>query len=153
MHRPSSLNSRSGYTLIEMVVVVALIFVIASFAVPSMQNYVGHDKNRRALDRVASDIALTRMAAVRAGQRATITFTSSGYTIQLQTDPVTTVRQVSLSSEFGGATVTAPTADGQLVFDSRGLLLSSGLGPVVVRVGNTADSAFVTGAGRVYRAF
>jgi prepilin-type N-terminal cleavage/methylation domain-containing protein len=153
MHRPNPLSNRSGFSLIEMVVVLVLIFVIASFAVPSMQNYVGHGKNRRALDRVASDIALARMAAVRAGQRATITFTGSGYTIQLQTNPVKTVRQVSLSSEYGGATVTAPTVDGTLVFDSRGLLVSSGLGPVVVRVGDTADSAFVTGAGRVYRAF
>jgi hypothetical protein len=61
------------------------------------------------------------------------------------------IRQVDLAQDYRGVTVAAPTADGRLVFDSRGLLVSPTSGPLMVRAQGQADSALVTAGGRVYR--
>jgi prepilin-type N-terminal cleavage/methylation domain-containing protein len=146
---------RGGHTLLELLTVLVLILVLASLAAPSMNSYLGHTKTRRALDRVANDIALARMAAVRGGTRSTVSFSGGTYTISLlQTPTPVVIRTVYLSQEYRGVTLRSPTADGQLVFDSRGLLLSATNGPIVVSAaGSVADSALVTAGGRVYRDF
>lgn len=145
---------RGGHTLIELLTVLVLILVIASLAGPSMNSYLGHTKTRRALDRVANDIALARMAAVRGGARAVVDFSGgSSYTITVQGDTAAVIRTVYLSDEYTGVSVEPPTSDGQLVFDSRGLLLSAASGPIVVSAQGAADSAMITAGGRVYRDF
>ena len=145
---------RGGHTLIELLTVLVLILLIASLAAPSMNSYLGHTKSRRALDRVANDIALARMAAVRGGARSVMDFgAGDSYTITVQGTPPRVIRQVSLAREYPGVTVAAPTADARLVFDSRGLLLSAMTGPLTVRAHGQADSALVTAGGRVYRDF
>jgi prepilin-type N-terminal cleavage/methylation domain-containing protein len=143
---------RGGYTLIELLTVLVLILLIASLAAPSMNSYLGHTKTRRALDRISNDIALARMAAVRGGSRAEISFAGgTSYTITLLGPPPRVIRQVDLGKDYRGVTVAAPTADGRLVFDSRGLLVSATTGPLMVRAQGQADSALVTAGGRVYR--
>ena len=143
---------RGGHTLIELLVVLVMILLIASLAAPSMNSYLGHTKTRRALDRVSNDIALARMAAVRGGTRSVVDFAGgTSYTITLQGAPPRVIRQVFLGEEYRGVTVSAPTADGRLVFDSRGLLVSATTGPLKVLAHGQADSALVTAGGRVYR--
>jgi prepilin-type N-terminal cleavage/methylation domain-containing protein len=145
---------RGGHTLLELLTVLVLILVMASLAAPSMTSYLGHTRTRRALDRVANDIALARMAAVRGGSRAVVDFSGgTSYTIALQSPSPSVLRTVDLGREYRGVTVRPPTADGRLVFDSRGLLLSATTGPIVVSAQGTADSAVITAGGRVYRDF
>jgi prepilin-type N-terminal cleavage/methylation domain-containing protein len=146
---------RGGHTLLELLTVLVLILVIASLAAPSMNSYLGHTKTRRALDRVANDIALARMAAVRGGTRSSVSFSGATYTVSLlQTPTPSVIRTVYLSQEYGGVTLRSPTADGKLVFDSRGLLVSTTTGPIVITApGSVADSALITAGGRVYREF
>ena len=141
--------------MIELMTVLVLILIIASMAGPSMGNYVGRAKTRRALDRVANDIAFARTAAVREGRRATVDFGAVGstsYTIELD-GRAAPIRTVSLGEEYPGVEVTPPTASRTLVFDSRGLLISTDPGTIVVRMAEQADSALITTAGRVYRAY
>ena len=144
--------NRSGHTLIELVTVLVLILVLATVATPSMRGYVAEAKTRKALDRVAADIAYARTLAVRNGATAVVTFSSAtAYTIQLQSTPPSVVKTVSLDGDFRGVTLTAPTADGTLRFDSRGLLTSTGVGPLVVSSAMSADTAVITATGRIYR--
>ena len=141
--------------MIEMLTVLVLVMIIASMAAPSMNSYVGHAKARRALDRVANDIAYARVAAIREGRRATVNFGAVGsttYTIELQ-GRAAAVRTVRLGQDYPGVQVTPPTAARTLVFDSRGLLVSTDPGAITVRAGGQADSALITTAGRVYRDF
>ena len=144
---------RSGHTLIELLTVLVLIAVIASLAAPSMTGYVARSKVRRALDRVTTDIAFARMAAVREGVRSEIVFTAGSYQVQLQTAVPTIVRTVPLALDYPGVVVRPPTANGRLVFDSRGLVVSAPLVPIVTTAAGLADSAVITAAGRVYRAY
>jgi type II secretory pathway pseudopilin PulG len=145
---------RGGHTLLELLTVLVLILLIASLAAPAMKRQLGHTKTRRALDRVTNDIALARMAAVRDGSRSVIDFSGgSSYTVALGGASPSVIRTVRLGQEYGGVTVQAPTADGRLVFDSRGLLLSATTGPIVVRAPGAADSALITAGGRIYREY
>ena len=139
--------------MIEMLTVLVVISVIASIAAPSMSSYVGRAKSRRALDRVANDIAFARVAAIREGRQATVNFGAAGsttYTVELQ-GRASPIRTVALGRDYPGVEVTPPTVTRTLVFDSRGLLLSTNPGAIVVRSAGQVDSALITTAGRVYR--
>lgn len=143
---------RDGHSLIELLTVLVLILVIASLTAPSMSSYIAEARTRRALDRVASDIAYARMVAVRARTPAAITFSSgTAYTIVLQTSPVKVIRSVSLRGEYAGVTVTPPVTSGSLVFDARGLLTTTNYGPIITRSIHSADTAVITPTGRIYR--
>ena len=147
------LSDRSGHTLIELMTVLVLILLVASFVVPSMDEYVGRNKTRRALDRVVNDVAFARMTAIRAGERSLVAFTGSGYTVGLRTEVDSVLKSVSLSTEYPGIEVTPPNDEGELVFDSRGVLVGGQAGAIIVTMGSAVDSAIVTAAGRVYRDF
>lgn len=154
MTRHTSLVAdRSGHTLIELLTVLVLLMVLVSIVTPSMRGQIAQNKTRRALDRVAADIAYARMAAVRNGAPTVLQFSGASYTIEVQSSPARLVRSVELTRDFPGVSLTPPTEDGRLVFNSRGLLTSSTPGPVIAAQGSASDTAVITAAGRVYRAY
>lgn len=150
MNSPRPAN---GYTLIELLVVLLVVALIVSSAAPSLQGYVERNRTERALDVVASDVALARLVAVREGRSSVVSFTSEGYSIQVSRADGTqgTVKTVNLAGEYPGVGV---DADGDISFSSRGLLLGGG-DQAFVRVENThhRDSIFVSPAGRIYRGY
>jgi type II secretion system protein H len=153
MH-PTRLRNRSGHTLIELLTVLAVIALLVSAAAPSMKGYMERNRVRRALDRIANDISYARILAVRSGSRVVLRFSSpTSYELVQQGATPTTLRSVSLATDFPGVTITPPTTDSRLEFDSRGMLRSTPSGAMVARSGTAADSASITLAGGVYRAY
>lgn len=151
-HAP--LQNRHGHTLIEMVTVMVLILVMVSLIGPSMNGYMTRNRTRRALDRVANDISLARMNAVRSGRPAVLDMSAgNSYFVQLQTATPSAKRSVLLNRDFPGVTLTSPSPDGKLVFDSRGMMISPSSGTIVASAGGISDSTLITAAGRVYRAY
>lgn len=145
-------RGRSGHTLIELAIVLVMIGIAISFATPRMSRYLSALRVSRALDRVASDVAFARISAMRTGAAVRVTFTgAAGYTI---TVPSTsrTLRSVSLATEMPGTSLTPPTSDSRLDFDSRGILRSVGTGRLVAASGGARDSVTLTLAGRMYHA-
>ena len=144
----------AGFSLIEILIVLVLMGITAALAQPSMENYVNRSKTRRALDRLTGDIAMTRMLAVRSGDRAVLEVSGTNrYRIWVEGVPVDTMKDVSLAEDYAGVQVQAPTPDGRLVFNGRGLLVTPGTGLMVARFGALADTLKITAAGRVYRAY
>ena len=143
----------SGFTLIEILVVLTLVSILASAAGPAFGAYVGRLKTRNALNQIATDLAYARMAAVRSGNSSSVRFVrSSVYQISVTGAAVNPLRAVSLEKEYAGIVVEAPVA--ALTFNSRGLLTGGiGRGYIVVRMGTLRDSLAITPAGRVYRGF
>lgn len=153
MH-PHRLRNRNGHTLIELLTVLAVIAVMVSLASPSMKAYMQRNRVRRALDRITSDISYARILAVRSGSRVVLRFSSgTSYELVQEGATPTTLRSVSLASEYPGVTITPPTTDSQLEFDSRGMLRSTPSGAMIARSGSMADSASITLAGGVYREY
>ena len=143
--------------MIELLVVLTLMGIVAALAQPSMSEYVNRGKTRRALDRVTSDILMTRMLAVRSGDRAVLELSGpDSYRIWVESVPVDTLREVSLAGDHAGVQLVGPTADGRLVFNGRGLLVNPGAdftGLLIARFGARADTLKITTAGRTYRAY
>jgi type IV fimbrial biogenesis protein FimT len=144
----------AGFTAIELIVVLTLMAIVTSLAAPAMGAYTNRHKTQRALDRLTGDIAMARMLAVRSGNRAVVHVNSANsYRIWVEGTPADTVRRVSLANDYTGVALQAPTADGRLVFNSRGLLLTPGTGVLTAQLGTARDTIRITAAGRVYRAY
>ena len=144
----------AGFSMIEILVVLAMMGIVAALAQPSLDSYVNRSKTRRALDRLTGDLAMARMLAVRSGDRAVLEISGGdSYRIWVESVPVDTIREVSLAQDYAGVEIVPPTSDGRLVFNGRGLLLDPGTGRVVARIAGGADTLKITAAGRVYRAY
>jgi type IV fimbrial biogenesis protein FimT len=148
------LRSIAGFTAIELMVVLTLMAIVASIAAPAMGAYTNRQKTKRALDRLTADIALARMLAVRSGNRAVVEVTTpDSYRIWVEGTPADTVRSVSLTSDYAGVVLNASMPGGRLVFNSRGLLLTSGTSILTARHGTATDTLRITAAGRIYRVY
>lgn len=145
----------AGFSLIEILTVLVLMGITAALAQPSLEGYVNQNKTRRALDRVTGDIAMTRMLAVRSGDRAVLEVTGgNSYRIWVESVPVDTMKVVALAPDYPGVQVQTPTPDGRLVFNGRGLLVAPASGGMIIaRMGPRADTLKITAAGRVYREY
>lgn len=124
-----------GFTLIETVLVCALIGLMTAVAVPSYTAFVESRRVMYAANLVSSDIRLTQIEAQRAGKRARFSFLSDpitgeyvGYEIQVgnsaaasascSANDYTTVKRVELKQDFS-ARITDPVLD-CLIFEPVG---------------------------------
>jgi prepilin-type N-terminal cleavage/methylation domain-containing protein len=148
------IRESAGFSLIELTVVLVIIGISASMAVPSLRSMVDRSRTHGALDRIVGDVAYARVYAIRQGRRTAIQMTSDGtYRIDTMSTGGTwaPIRIVRLRDNFEGVTVTGVT---NLEFSSRGLLMNQvSDGYVKVNRAATRDSIFISPAGRVYRAF
>lgn len=144
----------AGYSLVELLVVLLLVGLLATLAGPSLTGYVNRQKTRGALDRIAADLALARMSAVRTGHRSVVRFSgASGYRVEVEVaGGDESLRRVELGKDYAGVVVLPPAS--AFEFNSRGLLATApGSGIVVVSLGGSRDSLMITPAGRIYRDF
>jgi prepilin-type N-terminal cleavage/methylation domain-containing protein len=146
-------RGRNGHTLIELLTVLAVIAIVVSAVAPSMKGYMERNRARGALDRIASDIAYARVLAIRSGSRIVLEFHGSSYDLTEEGVTPRTLRTVSLAQEYPGVTIVPPTTDSRLEFNSRGMLRTAPTGSLIARTGSSSDSASITMAGRVYRAY
>ena len=80
-------RTRSAFTLLEIVLVLAIIVAVAAMAAPAYQGTLKRERVRKAADSIAADWTRTRARAIETGQTQlwvctvdTGTFSASGYT-------------------------------------------------------------------------
>lgn len=158
MNTPSNRTGHGmdGFSMIELLVVLVLLAIMSSMAVPSMTAYVDRTKTRRSLDRLVADVSYARILSVQQGRRHSISVTEAGvYTVSAldESGNWVTLKTVDLGADYPGLSVSGGLTT--LEFSSRGLLQSTAVGDGFIKVsrGGVRDSVFVSPAGRVYRAF
>ncbi|EKD98878.1 MAG: Type IV pilus transmembrane protein FimT [uncultured bacterium] len=113
-----------GFTLIELMVTVAVLAVVVSLAAPSFRSILEAQRMRAAAFDLMGDLTLARSEALKRGQIATpITLTpasgnwAAGWSVMAGTDVVSTRNPVG-----SGVTITGPTT---VVFDRNGRVSST----------------------------
>jgi type IV fimbrial biogenesis protein FimT len=152
--RTRLLRGQAGVSLIELIAVVLVMALIAAMGIPRFTNFVSALRASGAANQLASDIAYTRMFAVREGRSVSLTVTSNVYAIAVQNADGSvrrTLRTVRVPESFPGTTVTGDGGNGVVAFDSRGLLRAgSTTGFTLARLGRRQHLG-VSLMGRVVR--
>jgi prepilin-type N-terminal cleavage/methylation domain-containing protein len=156
MPTTASLRSRAGFTLAEVLAALVIMGILLAIAAPRMTGIVQSAGRGSVTNQLAADLSLTRMRAMRAGNRARLVINSTGtaYTVELRgTDGalLERVKTVSLTQEYPGLTL-SPVND-SVVFDGRGLR-RSGATRIVAMQGSTSlrDTLTISALGKVNRA-
>lgn len=150
------LKNKRGFTLIEALVVIAIIGIVALAASPSSHSRVARERLIAVAEMVASDLQSARSESIKRNTPITMTFTSGPswkYEMNSTTavvlpivcpEPATSIKAVcsSNSKDFKGVSLTQNFDDNDMVFNNvRGIsdqdgdiTLSSSVGKLNVRL-------------------
>lgn len=135
-------KNESGFSLFELMIVIAIISILSAIAVPNFLAYRESAKLRGAAFNLKSDMELAKMRAIRYGGNVVISFSSTGYEIYQDTnqDYSKNGETMVASKTLEGVTVSANFDDqASTAFNSRGQ---------VIRLGATEAKRTVTLTGR-----
>jgi type IV fimbrial biogenesis protein FimT len=116
-------RSSHGFTMIEILIAVAILSLVLSLGVPSFMVYIQNTKVRNAADAVLNGMQLARSEAIRRNKRVEFQLTSamkSGWKVR-QVNPSEDIQ--TRTSQEGSDTVTLDTTPGgatTLTFDPMG---------------------------------
>lgn len=150
-------DSRKGFSLVEVMIVVALIGIVATIAVPNFQNYVRNRNLKTATQEISSEFFVTRQRALAESRTYRLVFDvgNNRYTTEEQTAPgMWTVRQTkqvaaSAAANDGIVIDAANTTATTFTFQPRGTISMGGTVSVKNSINSIANIT-VNFPGRTY---
>jgi prepilin-type N-terminal cleavage/methylation domain-containing protein len=146
-------NRTSGFTFIEVLMVMIIIGVIAAFGIPRMRDSLQKANVRSARAAAVSQVAKARAAAVQRGCRSTLHLRTTGQVWVTLCGPngsgLDTIGTVEDVAGRFNVTMT-PSAD-SIRFDPRGLSVDGGTTLIRFTWSNISDSIMINSLGKVVR--
>ena len=96
---PDSGTNRSGFSLIEMMVVIGIVGIIATVAAPPIFRYVQSNRLRTNADRMAADLQYARTLSITNSEILRFSSTPAGYRV---VNPISgnVIRQIAFSHDM-----------------------------------------------------
>lgn len=147
-------RSNAGFTMMELLVVMVILAVVVALVAPNMRGMLSANRADGLVGRMAGDLMMARMEAVRAGRRVQFVLLSGGtrYAVVrsgLGAAAPDTLKRVNISQEFPGVAVTPSSAT--ITFDSRGLVTSSAGTEIIASRDGVQRRIQISSVGTVYR--
>jgi prepilin-type N-terminal cleavage/methylation domain-containing protein len=155
MGRDSVGASRSGFTAIEVIVVVVLVGVLSAIALPYLRTGPAKSGVRGAMSAIASLHAVARNSAISRGRTAVLVIKAAAPATVLVVlrrsgsgvvDTVGTVENL-----YARFTVALTTTSDSVIFTPRGIGIGTSNTTVIATRGVVADTLTISGAGRLIR--
>lgn len=120
-HAPRHPTPRRGFTLTELMVVVAIVAILSAMAAPSFQAFVAKQRTKGAASALNEAAWLARSEALKRNTTTTFTFSASGWQVK---DAANNVLQTE--DPLSGVTATLKNGStGVFTFDSYGRLATT----------------------------
>jgi len=125
--RPGDRTSESGFTIVEVLIVVTILSLVSLMANTSFRNFRERAILNRAAQVVAADMALTRSYAIRERQNVSLVADEANRTYAIRTADGDTlaVRSLDSSTDLAIDSLNVLAAGDSITFNSRGLLLTA----------------------------
>ena len=161
------MKKNSGFTLLELVVTVALIAIAVSIAVPSMSTFTQNDRLTTNINTLVGHLAYARSEAVKLNQQVSVCVSNNtasctagnwqdGWIVYIDADASNTFtagEQVLRAQQALDGNNTITTAIGsQITYDYRGFATAGSVGALLLcdaRSGNFGKTIRISTTGRV----
>ncbi len=133
-------QKKSGFSLIELMIVIALFAVLATFAIPSYREMIQNSQIKTATDSIVAGFQIARSQAVSRNtpvQLELVAANSSAWNVCPQPSPAgacvaANIIERRLASDGSSNTITAtPTIGGPYVFNGLGVMTSPAGAPQI----------------------
>jgi len=104
---------RRGYTLLEMLVVVAILAILVTLALPAMHRWLGRSELQSAAKQLAGELARARLEAIESGRPQKFRFQPGARRFEIVPKPAP-IGEIGLPFS-GGVTAVSPPISAQLV--------------------------------------
>jgi type IV fimbrial biogenesis protein FimT len=122
------MKTRGGFTLVELMTVIAIMAVLVSIATPNMMNWINNAKVSSASRQVLSSIQEARIHSIKVNSTTTIEFSEAGETYETRKwNPQANDFNIQTYSLPAGVQMTAAFGNGRVLrYNGRGLPSSMG---------------------------
>jgi type IV fimbrial biogenesis protein FimT len=155
----------SGFTIIELMIVVSIIAILAAVAGPAMMNWRGDSALQSAHVNMKTAIEMAKLRAIKERAPVTVVFGQTGYTIFLD-DGEDAAGQIDQNRRGNGVrenpepllkgvildppiTLNADALEGSVTFDTRGFTQGAESGDVIIGNGDMQRVVNISLIGRI----
>lgn len=135
-----TVGNQRGFTLLEILIVVAIIGISMALAVPNYMQWNSKRQLREASTRIQSQLALARMAAMNRNTTVTVTVAMAGALVTLVTTDANSGSQIFPSETMMPLVTNVVGGPTSIQFSSQGVRLGGGAGAQFITIQNNAGT-------------
>ena len=149
MLKDNEIKNSSGFSLIELMVVISIIGIIAVIAVPQYGRFIAKNSVKRASNDLFMNMRLARTIAIKENRNYIMTFNETANTYRIGFDADSNNSLLDAGDQYDGAgpvrVITIPTEyGGDVVLGSANYAVNPPNGPNAMAIGDSAFFDFDT---------